>query len=98
MREDCKKENIKIEAWYPIGHGNKDLIDNPLFSKLAKKYNKTNAQIILRWHIQEGFIIFPRSTNPIHIKENIEIFDFNLSDEEMEEIRKLDKKKMYVNW
>ena len=98
VREDCKKENIKIEAWYPIGHGNKDLIDNPLFSKLAKKYNKTNAQIILRWHIQEGFIIFPRSTNPIHIKENIEIFDFNLSDEEMEEIRKLDKKKMYVNW
>ncbi len=96
--EDCKKHDIKIEAWYPIGHGNKDLIDNPVFSKLAQKYNKSNAQIILRWHIQEGYIIFPKSTNPKHIKENIEIFDFNLSDEEMEEIRKLDRKKVYLDW
>ena len=65
---------------------------------MAKKYKKTNAQVILRWHIQKGYIIFPRSRNPEHIKENIDIFDFNLTKDEMKEIDNLDKKKLYVNW
>jgi len=94
----CDKYNIKVEAWYPIGHGDKNLLENPVFTKIAKKYKKTNAQVILRWHIQKGYIIFPRSRNPVHIKENINIFDFELTNEEIQEIDKLDKKKLYLNW
>lgn len=80
-----------IEAWYPIGHGDADLINEPVFTELAEKYGKTNVQIILRWHIQEGTIIFPKSTNPQHIKDNFDIFDFELTGEEMEQIRAVDK-------
>jgi diketogulonate reductase-like aldo/keto reductase len=83
--------NTAIESWYPLGHGDAALIEEPVFTKLAEKYGKTNAQIILRWHIQEGIIVFPKSSNPVHIKENIDIFDFELTDEEMNEIRQLDK-------
>lgn len=79
-----------IESWYPIGHGNLELIEEPIFTNLAQKYGKSNVQIILRWHIQEGTILFPKSTNPQHIKENIDIFDFELTEEEMKEIRTLD--------
>ena len=63
---------------------------------MSKKYNKTTAQIILRWHIQAGNVVFPKSTNPVHNKENLNIFDFNLTNEEMDEIKKLDNKKRYV--
>ena len=94
----CEENGIKIEAWYPIAHGDKSLIDNKVFSTMAKKYKKTNAQIILRWHIQKGYIIFPRAKNPEHIKENIDIFDFELDEEEMKLIDGLDKNKIYVNW
>lgn len=80
-----------LESWYPIGHGDSGLIRNPVFSRLAKKYRKSAVQIILRWHIQEGHIVFPKSENPAHIKSNIEIFDFALTDEEMDAIRALDK-------
>ena len=84
-----------IESWYPLGHGDVGLLNEPLFCRLAQKYGKTNAQIILRWHIQEGNIIFPKSTNPKHLAENIDIFDFALTGEEMAEIRKLDKNQRY---
>jgi diketogulonate reductase-like aldo/keto reductase len=84
-----------IEAYYPIGHGDKKLIEEEIFTKLAKKYKKTNVQIILRWHIQMGHIIFPKTSNPVHLKENFEIFDFNLTNEEMNEIKKLDAGKYY---
>ena len=86
-----------IEAYYPIGHGDKKLIEEEIFTKLAKKYKKTNVQIILRWHIQMGHIIFPKTSNPVHLKENFEIFDFKLTDEEMNEIKKLDAGKYYFN-
>ena len=86
-----------IEAYYPIGHGDKKLIEEEIFTKLAKKYKKTNVQIILRWHIQMGHIIFPKTSNPVHLKENFEIFDFKLTDEEMNEIKKLDTGKYYFN-
>jgi diketogulonate reductase-like aldo/keto reductase len=68
-----------------------------VFTELAKKYSKTNVQIILRWHIQEGNIVFPKSNNPQHIKENIDIFDFELTAEEMETIRALDKNVRFFN-
>lgn len=80
-----------IESWYPIGHGDAELINEPIFTKLGKKYGKTNVQVILRWHIQEGNIIFPKSTNPQHIADNMNIFDFSLTDEEMEQIKSIDK-------
>ena len=95
QQNDLKKRiapyNTVIESWYPLGHGDAALIEEPVFTKLAEKYGKTNAQIILRWHIQEGTIVFPKSSNPVHIKENIDIFDFELTEEEMNEIRQLDK-------
>lgn len=97
LKKRVEKYGTVIEAWYPIGHGDKGLINEPLFAKLAQKYNKTNVQIILRWHIQEGTIVFPRSTNPVHIKENFEIFDFELTEDEMNEIRKLDSGKRFFN-
>ena len=76
-------------------HGDNDLINNEIFGKLAKKYNKTNVQIILRWHIQKGNVVFPKSTNPLHIKENFDIFNFNLTNEEMNEINKMGKTKRF---
>ena len=94
----CNKYNIKVEAWYPLAHGEKELLENPIFTRIGKKYNKTNAQVILRWHIQKGYIIFPRSRNPVHIAENINIFDFNLTKDEMDEIDSLDKQKLYLFW
>ena len=95
LRKKLEKYGTLIESWYPIGHGDKGLIGEEIFTKLAKKYNKTNVQIILRWHIQKGIIIFPKSTNPKHIKENSEIFDFNLTDDKMKEIDKMGKKKRF---
>ncbi len=97
LKKRIEKYGTVIESWYPIGHGDKNLINEPLFTRLAQKYNKTNVQIILRWHIQEGTIVFPRSTNPVHIKENFEIFDFGLTKEEIEEIRNLDSGKRFFN-
>ena len=85
----------KIEAWYPLGHGDNNLINEPIFVKLAEKYKKTNSQVIVRWHIQKGFIVFPKSLT--HIKENFEIFDFELTKEEMEEIAKVHKNKKYFD-
>jgi diketogulonate reductase-like aldo/keto reductase len=97
LKKRIEKYGTVIESWYPIGHGDKNLINEPLFTKLGQKYGKTNVQIILRWHIQEGTIVFPRSTNPVHIKENFEIFDFELTQDEMNEIRKLDSGKRFFN-
>ncbi|RLP10729.1 aldo/keto reductase [Propionibacterium australiense] len=75
-----------IESWYPLGHGNAGLLDEPLFAEFGAKYGKTPAQVILRWHIQKQNIIFPKSTNPAHIAANMDIFDFALTDHEMERV------------
>ena len=85
------KEGIVIQAWYPLGHGDKE----PLFTEFGKKYGKSNAQIILRWHIQAGNIVIPGSKNPAHIKDNFNLFDFALTDDEMAKITALDKQKRY---
>ncbi len=97
LKEFLEKENIAIQAWYPLGHGDKALLNEPLFTELGKKYGKSNAQIILRWHIQYGDVVIPGSKNPEHIKSNLDIFDFSLTDEEMSKIRGLDKKKRYYH-
>ena len=95
MKQFLNKQDIKIQAWYPLGHGDKGLINEPIFSKLAEKYGKSNVQIILRWHVQSDNIVIPGATNPEHIKANIDIFDFKLTDEEMQEIAKINKNKRY---
>lgn len=87
--------DVKMMAWYPLGHGDKALINEPVFTELAKKYNKSNAQIVLRWHIKKGHIVIPGSTNPDHIKDNIDLFDFSLTDEEMVRIDALNKHQRY---
>lgn len=95
LKEFLEKENMVIQAWYPLGHGDKGLIQEPIFSKLAEKYGKSNAQIILRWHIQAGNVVIPGSKNPDHIRANFDLFDFNLDDAEMSEIAALNKNKRY---
>lgn len=95
LKEFLAKEGIAIQAWYPLGHGDKALLEEPLFSELSQKYGKTNAQIILRWHIQAGNIVIPGSKNPAHIKDNFDLFDFSLTGEEMEKIAALDKNTRY---
>lgn len=89
------KEGIVIQAWYPLGHGDKTLIEEPLFAEFGTKYGKSSTQIILRWHIQDGNIVIPGSKNPDHIKDNFDIFDFALTDVEMEQIAAMDKQKRY---
>lgn len=95
LKEVLKENDIKVQAWYPLGHGDKSLIEEPIFKELGEKYGKTPAQIILRWHIEEGNIVIPGSTNKEHIKDNANIFDFKLTDEEMKEIAKINKNKRY---
>ena len=95
LKKFLSKEGMVIQAWYPLGHGDKALLEEPLFAELAKKYGKTNAQIILRWHIQDGNIVIPGSKNPAHIKDNFDLFDFSLTEEEMEKIAALDKNTRY---
>ena len=95
LKEFLDKEGIVIQAWYPLGHGDKALQQEPLFTELGKKYGKSNAQVILRWHIQEGFSVIPGATNPDYIKENIQIFDFALTDEEMQQMRSLNKEQRF---
>lgn len=87
----CDEKNIKLQAWYPLGHGNTDLIHDPVFTNLAAKYGKTAIQVILRWHIQMGFGLVPGSKRLDHIKANAEIFDFELTAEEMTRIATLNK-------
>ncbi len=87
----------RVMAWYPLGHGDKALLEEPVFVRLAEKYGKSAAQVILRWHVQMGHQVIPGSNNPDHIKANIDIFDFALTDEEMEEIAKINKNERFYN-
>lgn len=90
-RELARQYDLQIECWYPLGHADQRLLNNEVLSEIADAHGKSVVQIILRWHIQEGFSVVPGSTNPDHIQENIEIFDFELSDDEMEQIRNMDQ-------
>ena len=97
LKELLAREGMVIQAWYPLGHGDKALREEPLFTELAKKYGKSNAQIILRWHIQNGNIVIPGSKDPDHIKANLDLFDFALTDEEMAKIAAMDQQKRYYH-
>ena len=95
LKQFLAQEGMVIQAWYPLGHGDKALINEPLFTELAQKYGKSNVQIILRWHMQDGNIVIPGSKNPDHIKANFDLFDFALTGDEMARIAALNQDKRY---
>ena len=95
LKAFLKENGIVPQAWYPLGHGDKALLQEPLFAQLGKKYGKSAPQIILRWHIQNGNIVIPGSKNPDHIKSNFDLFDFALTDDEMAQITALNKNVRY---
>lgn len=97
LRRTLNKYDIKLMSWYPLGHGDKSLLEEPIFAELGKKNGKSNAQIILRWHTQMGFVVIPGSRNVDHIKDNLDILDFALTAEEMAEIAKMDKGLRYYH-
>ena len=95
LKEFLAKEDIKIQAWYPLGHGDTALLNDETIVEFGEKYQKSTAQIILRWHIQAGNIVIPGSKNPEHIKANFDLFDFALTEDEMKKISELDKNVRY---
>lgn len=90
LRELLAENDVKIEAYQPLGHGDPKLLAHPTVTKLAERYQKDPGQIILRFEVQDGLIVLPKSTNPERIRSNFELFDFTLSEAEMEEMRAMD--------
>lgn len=91
VKEFCDQHNIALQSWYPLGHGNTDMLNDEVFVNLANKYQKTPVQIILRWHTQMGFGLVPGSRSQEHIKDNADIFDFTLTNEDMAHIAQVNK-------
>ena len=94
-RDRLAEYGTRLMGWYPLGHGDPGLVRKEVFTELAEKYHKSNAQIVLRWHTQMGFVTIPGSRNPDHIRDNADIFDFSLTDSEMARIALLDNTKRY---
>ncbi|MBQ9137150.1 MAG: aldo/keto reductase [Alistipes sp.] len=97
MRKKHEPYGIVTECWFPLGHGDEKLLSDATIATIAQKHGKTIAQIILRWHIQEGFSVIPGNTNPIWIRENIAIFDFELDAEDMATMRALNQEKRFYD-
>ena len=97
LRRTLDQYDIRLMSWYPLGHGDKSLLQEPVFKKLGEKYGKTPAQVILRWHTQMGFVVIPGSKNVDHIRDNLNILDFTLTDAEMADIARLDKDVRYYH-
>lgn len=91
-----KDLGMVFEGWYPLGHGDKGLLAEPVIQELAERYGKSAAQVILRWHVQEGNVVFPKTLNPAHMRDNIDVFDFELADDEMARINALPQSCPYV--
>ena len=89
LKAFCEKHHIFIESWSPLGRG--AVLGDETINRIAKKYQKTAAQIILRWHIQENAIVIPKSVTPLRIRENFQLFDFELSEADMHDIATLDR-------
>jgi 2,5-diketo-D-gluconate reductase A len=85
----CEEHGIEIEAWSPLAQG--EILSDPVIGEIAGKVGRTPAQVVLRWHIQRGFIVFPKSVTPERIRENFELFDFVLADSDLERIDELDR-------
>ncbi len=98
MKEKLNEYGTIIQAWFPLGgRGNDSVLTEDIIKELANKYGKSPAQIILRWHNQKGVIVIPGSKNPEHIKDNLNIFDFEISEEDMKKIDELDKNTPFYN-
>lgn len=95
LKASLEQFGTVVEAWYPLGHGDQGLLAEPLFAELGKRYGKSPVQVILRWHVQDGNIVIPKSINPDHIRSNFELFDFELTAEEMDQIAAMDKNKRF---
>lgn len=95
LKAFLSKNGMAAQAWYPLGHGDRALREEPLFAMLGEKYGKTSTQIILRWHIQAGNVVIPGSKNPEHIKSNFDLFDFELTADEMAQIAAMNQNKRY---
>ena len=91
-QEWMKKYGVQIEAWAPFGEGRGGLFTNETIAKIAAKYNKTVAQVILRWELQRGIVVIPKSVHIERMEQNLDVFDFELSDEDMQVMAGLDKK------
>ena len=100
LQEYLARKGVFVESWYPLGgRGNTaELLGNEVIAGIAKAHGKTPAQIIIRWHVQAGYIVIPGSKNPEHIRENIGVFDFALSDDEMKAIAGLDQQRRFEVW
>lgn len=96
-QERCAVEGIQIECWFPLGgrESKGEIMRDPVINRIAKAHGKSPAQVIIRWHMQEGFSVIPGASDPAYIKENIDVMDFALSNVEMAAIRALDKEKRY---
>ena len=90
LRELLAGDDVKIEAYQPLGHGDASLLSHPAITRLAEKYGKNAGQVILRFEVQDGLIVLPKSTNPERIAGNLDIFDFALTEDEMDALRALD--------
>lgn len=90
--EWLKKYGVIHEAWAPFGEGRGNMFTNPVLQKLGDKYNKTVAQVILRWQLQRGIVVIPKSTHKERMAQNLDVFDFTLTDEDMQDIAALDTK------
>ena len=96
LKKLLEEHNIALQSWYPLGgRGNDSIMSEPLVQELAEKHGKSPAQVLLRWHIQQGHIVIPGSKTPSHIAQNINLFDFALTDEDMAQIDSLDKGKPF---
>lgn len=95
LRKELAKNDIKLMSWYPLGHGDTKLMEEPIFKELGEKYSKSPVQIILRWHIQMGFIVIPGTKNIDHIKDNFNIFNFKLTEDDMQKIASINKNERY---
>ena len=103
MLEYCKHENIAVTAYSPLGspgtreEGEPVLLDDPQVVTIAKNHEKQPAQVLVRWAIQRGTVVIPKSVHPVNIKANFEVFDFELSNDEMGQLNKLDRRFRYTN-
>lgn len=95
LKKFLSANGMAAQAWYPLGHGDQTLREEPLFAELGKKYGKTSTQIILRWHMQAGNVVIPGSRNPEHIRSNFDLYDFELTAEEMARIAAMNQNKRY---
>ncbi|MFD2026327.1 aldo/keto reductase [Promicromonospora aerolata] len=97
QKEFLERLGTVVTGWFPLGRGDRELLAEPLFAELGQKYGKSPVQVILRWHLQDGTVVIPGSTDPAHIRSNSELFDFALTTQEMDRIAAMDRNKRFHN-